>query len=204
MAASPVDYWNPYTETLPREKIDRLQVNNFRRMAAYAKEHCAFYRDLYQDIDISDIRSLADIRMLPLVEKGNFRSIMVDTAVMNLPATAFSLAANRLIKQEFGLPVGCAPANGTYMWRKSAGLDDKSQFPPVDAAVEAITALGSDFMFYGPMTGSDRVFFSVAAATSLLTIMAYQGGTPLPGGIHPLNQLFPDMVTQLQKEEGRE
>ena len=45
-------------------------------------------------------------KMLPLVEKGNFESILIDTAVMNLPFTAFSLIANRLVKQEFGLPVG--------------------------------------------------------------------------------------------------
>jgi len=56
-------------------------------------------------------------RMLPLVEKGDFKSILVDTAVMNLPATAFSLVASHLVKQRFGLPAGCAPSN------KEAGAD---------------------------------------------------------------------------------
>lgn len=143
-------------------------------------------------------------RMLPLVEKGNFESILVDTAVMGLPYIAFSLVANRLVKGKTGLPVGCAPCNGTYMWRKSAGEEGRSRFLAVDAAIEAVTAMGSDFIFYGPTSGTSRVFPAVAAATILLAIWAYTEGTPLPGGIHPLNSLFPEVRAQLLKQEGKE
>jgi len=143
-------------------------------------------------------------RLLPLVEKGNFQSILIDTAVMSLPFIAFSLVANHLIKERFGLPVGCAPANGTYMWRKSLGVEDRSKFLAVDAAIEAITAMGSDFIFYGPMTGTSRVFPAVAAATSLLATLAYTESMPLPSGSHPLNLLFPEAVEQLLKEEGKD
>ena len=138
-------------------------------------------------------------RMLPLVERGNFESILVDTAVMSLPFTAFSLIANRLVKEEFGFPVGCAPSNGTYMWRK-ATESGKSSFPAVDAAIEAITAMGSDFIFYGPMTGTSRVFHAVAAAAALLATLSYAEGTPLPSDTHPLNRLFPEAIEQLLKE----
>lgn len=141
--------------------------------------------------------------MLPLVEKGNFDSILVDTAVMSLPFTAFSLAANRLIKQKFGLPVGCAPANGTYMWRKAVGEEGRSRFPAVDAAIEAVTAMGSDFIFYGPMSGTGRVFAAVSAAISLLATLAYTEGLPLPDKHHPLNLLFPEALEQLMKQEGK-
>ncbi len=138
-------------------------------------------------------------KLLPMVEKGNFESILVDTAVMGLPLTAFSLIGNRLVKEEFGLPVGCAPSNGTYMWKKAVGAEGASKFPPVDAAIEAITAMGSDFIFYGPMTGTGRVFAAVAAAISLLATWAYDEGAPLPTEGHPLNLLFPEVVEQLSK-----
>ncbi|MFC1861175.1 tetrahydromethanopterin S-methyltransferase subunit H [Chloroflexota bacterium] len=141
-------------------------------------------------------------KMLPVLYKGNFESILVDTAVMNLPFTAFSLAANRLIKGEFGLPAGCAPANGSYMWRNSAGAEGKSNFPAVDAAVEAVTGMGSDFIFYGPMSGTGRVFSAVSATTCILAALAYNEGMPLPDNLHPLKKLFPDAVEQLLKEEG--
>ena len=143
-------------------------------------------------------------KMLPLVERGNFESILVDTSVMSLPFTAFSLVANRLIKQQFGLAVGCAPSNGTYMWKKSVGEEGASKFPAVDAAIEAITAMGSDFIFYGPMTGTSRVFAAVAATTSLLATLAYAEGAPLPSKVHPLNLLFPEVAEQLLKREGEE
>ena len=142
-------------------------------------------------------------RILPLVEKGDFQSILVDTAVMSLPFTAFSLLANHLIKQRFGLPVGCAPSNGTYMWRKSLGTENRSKFAAVDASIEAITAMGSDFIFYGPVAGTSRVFPAVAATTSLLAILAYTESMPLPSGAHPLNLLFPEAVEQLLKEKGQ-
>ena len=160
-----------------------------------------------QAFDVEDKRPSGRIKslrgMLPLVEKGNFQSILVDTAVMNLPATTFSLAANRLIKQEFGLPVGCAPANGTYMWRKTLEAESRNRFAAVDAGIHAIAALASDFLFYGPMTGTSRVFPAVAAATCLLTTLAYGEGEPLPRQPHPLNLLFPEVVEQLLQEEGK-
>jgi len=143
-------------------------------------------------------------RLLPIVEKGNFESILVDTAVMNLPATAFSLVANHLIKREFGLPAGCAPSNGTYMWRKTASEHDREKFIPMDAGVNAISALMSDFVFYGPMTGTSRAFPAVAAANSMTAALAYNENGFLPGDNHPLKILFPDVVEQFQKEREKE
>src|SRR4030066_603105 len=139
-------------------------------------------------------------KLLPLVEKGNFESILVDTAVMNLPATTFSLLANTLIKKEFGLPVGFAPSNGTYMWRKAACEKDKNKFPAIDAGVHAVSALASDFLFCGPLTGTNRVFPAVAAASSMMAALAYEESAVLPMGNHPLNLLFPEVVKQFAME----
>jgi tetrahydromethanopterin S-methyltransferase subunit H len=146
------------------------------------------------------VKSLKNL--LPLVEKGNFESILVDTAVMNLPATTFSLVANTLIKNEFGFPVGFAPSNGTYMWRKAAGEQGRDKFPAIDAGVHAIAALASDFLFYGPLTGTSRVFPAVAAASSMMAALAFDESNSLPSGNHPLNLLFPDVVKQFEKEKG--
>jgi len=139
-------------------------------------------------------------KMLPVIQGGDFQSVLIDTAVMNLPFTAFSLKANQLIKQKFGLPAGCAPSNGTYMWRKSAEASGRDDFPVVDAAAEAIAAMGSDFILYGPMTGTRRIFRAVSVASSLLSIFAYAEGMPLPSKSEPLCKLFPDVVEQLLME----
>jgi tetrahydromethanopterin S-methyltransferase subunit H len=145
------------------------------------------------------IKSLKE--MLELVGKGGFESILVDTAVMNLPATAFSLLANRRIKEQFGLPVGCAPSNGTYMWKKSLELWGQPGFAAVDASVHAISALWSDFLLFGPMTGTGRVFPAVAATAALLSTLTYDEVGSLPSvENHPLNLLFPEMAEQLEHE----
>ena len=142
-------------------------------------------------------------KLLPLVEKGNFESILVDTAVMGLPLTAFSLIGNRLVKEKFGLPVGCAPSNGTYMWKKAAGEEGASKFPAVDAAMQAITAIESDWILPGPMAALERIYLAVATASSMMATRAFAEGAPLPTGNHPLNLLFPKVVEQLSGEEGK-
>lgn len=135
---------------------------------------------------------------MEMVEEGGFESILVDTAVMNLPATAFSLLANSLIKEEFGLPAGGAPANGTYMWKEAREMWGSTGFVGIDAGMHAASALASDFAFYGPMTGTERIFPAVAAASALLATLAYAESGVLPqAGSHPLNLLFSDMVEQL-------
>jgi tetrahydromethanopterin S-methyltransferase subunit H len=140
-------------------------------------------------------------QMLEFVHEGGFESILVDTAVMNLPATAFSLLANSLVKEEFGLPVGSAPSNGTYMWKASREMWGSKGFVGVDAGIHAISALASDFMLYGPMTGTQRIFPAVAAASALLATLVYDETQMLPqSDRHPLNLLFSEMVEQLTSQ----
>lgn len=133
-------------------------------------------------------------KMLPVIEKGAFDSVLVDTAVMNLPATAFSLIANHLVKKTFGLPAGCAPANGTYMWKKSKADIGQDAFRAMDAGTHAISSLYSDFLFYGPMTGTERVFAAAGGAVSMMAALIFNEYNRLPGGKHPLPLLFPDVL----------
>ena len=139
--------------------------------------------------------------LLPSVQEGGFASILVDTAAMNLPAMSLSMKANHLIKTEFGLPVGFAPSNGSYMWRKSAEEASKKKFAAVDAGVHAACALLSDFLFYGPMSGTPRVFAAVAAASAMTATLAYEETGGLPSGTHPLCRMFPDVLEQFRKEQ---
>lgn len=156
--------------------------------------------DMDDKMPTGRVKSLTS--MLEMVGDAGFDSILADTAVMNLPTTAFSLRANYLIKEKFGLPAGCASANGTYMWKKSREMWGPKGFAGLDASVNAMcTLLWSDFLFYGPMTGNGRVFPAVATAMAMLAILAYEEGRPLPTDPqHPLNLLFPDIVEQLAQE----
>jgi len=70
-------YWNPVLETLPREKIQKLQLKKFQRIFRWAYEHSKFHRKLYSDagIEPGDIKTFNDIRRVPKVEKAMMRSV---------------------------------------------------------------------------------------------------------------------------------
>jgi tetrahydromethanopterin S-methyltransferase subunit H len=139
--------------------------------------------------------------LLPALEKAGFENILIDTSVLNTPAIALSVMACRKIKEEFGLPVGCAPSNGTDIWKYPREQWGKTGFAAVDSAAHAITALmWNDFILYGAIENAKWVFPAVATANSILATFIYEESGELPEDGHPLNKLFPEFVQQLRGE----
>jgi phenylacetate-CoA ligase len=68
------EYWNPWLETMPREKLAEIELKNFRRYLAYAKEHSALYRHRLRDINPEDIKTGQDVRRVPLLDKEDLRA----------------------------------------------------------------------------------------------------------------------------------
>jgi len=70
-------YWNPILETLPREKLQQLQLKKFQNIFKWAYEHSRFYHKLYSEagIEPGDIRTFDDIRKVPKIEKAMMRDI---------------------------------------------------------------------------------------------------------------------------------
>jgi len=136
---------------------------------------------------------------------GVFDTIIVDTAVMNLPSTSFSLVANRLIKEKHGLPCGGAYSNGTHMWnaiKEKWGLDG---FKAMDAVVQGMSsALWSDFNFCGPAVTAPRVFPAVASAHMLLSTFVYEETGEISENKNlPIRKYFSEFIEKLQAGGGR-
>jgi phenylacetate-CoA ligase len=68
-----MNYWNPYLETLPREEFDKIEISYFRTMFSYAKEHSLLYGEKMKGIEAGDIKSLDDLKKIPLTEKEEMR-----------------------------------------------------------------------------------------------------------------------------------
>ncbi len=70
-------YWNPYLETLPRERLETLQLKKFKRIMKWAYENSRFHRNLYDEAGVCPeaINSFEDIRMVPKVEKSMMKPI---------------------------------------------------------------------------------------------------------------------------------
>jgi tetrahydromethanopterin S-methyltransferase subunit H len=141
-------------------------------------------------------------KLLDAIEKvgAKFESILVDTSVMNAPATAFCSLANRLIKEKWGFPCGSAPSNGSYMWKAAREMWGFKGWSGADAALEGLAAfLYHDMVFSGPMAGAGRVFPALAMAEAFLATVAFSETGKLPEKEnHPLNKLFPDFIGQIK------
>ena len=75
----------------------------------------------------------------------------------------------------------------------------------IPAPADVVAVLWQDWMVYGPMSGTRRIFAAVAAATAILATMAWEEGAPLPTDPHhPLNLHFPQEVAMMTGEmEGK-
>lgn len=68
-------YWNEFTETMPREQLDRLHLEKIRRLLAFSYDNSDYYRKKFDAAGIkpSDINSLEDFkRKVPLTDKSDF------------------------------------------------------------------------------------------------------------------------------------
>jgi len=70
-------YWNPILETLPPEKLQKLQLKKFQDIFKWAYEHSKFYHQLYSDagIEPGDIKTFDDIKKVPKTNKAMMREI---------------------------------------------------------------------------------------------------------------------------------
>ncbi len=136
---------------------------------------------------------------------GGFQTVIVDTSVMNLPSTSFSLMANRLIKEKHGLPCGGAYSNGTHMWKEAKTLWSLDAFKAMDAVAQGMaSALWSDYNFYGPIVTAPRIFPAVATAHILLSTLVYDETKRIPENASlPIRKCFADFLGKLESGGAR-
>lgn len=71
-------YWNPVTETAELQRLQKLQLRRFREAMQFAGQHSPAYQSLYASAGIQpeDINTIQDIRLVPIVDKHFFRSLL--------------------------------------------------------------------------------------------------------------------------------
>jgi len=70
-------YWNKEAETMPREELQKLQLQRLREVVKYAYERVPFYRKRFEASGIKpeDIRSLEDLKYIPFTSKADLREV---------------------------------------------------------------------------------------------------------------------------------
>ena len=181
----------PWSKDMEKEtaELSRLGIKNALLVAFNTEDRTSMGR----------IRILKDL-LIPSAKKAGVKNILVDTSVLNIPATAFSILGGLKVKDTFGYPVGCAPSNGTDMWKTPRERWEKIGFAGVDSAVHAVASLYNDFLLYGPIESAPWIFPAIAAANTILATVAFDEAGILPSSErHPLNLHFPEFAEELRK-----
>ena len=133
---------------------------------------------------------LTDVGLLSIAKNVGINKILVDTAAL-APGdnSGASIAAIPVIKEEYGLPTGCAIHN---VVEKSTWLNEfESIRKTVDAASNvSIPLFGGDYVIFGPMENADYVFPTIAWQDILISEYTenYFGVTPVES--HPRRKFF--------------
>lgn len=118
----------------------------------------------YNMKDFSTAGRVAAIR--ELMNKRQDFGIMkplIDTCVLDLPTLGQALRAMFELKDEFGYPVGCGAHNAIALWRGlKTKMGEHAVKPCLASANAAATAVGADFILYGPIGNAEVVFPAVA------------------------------------------
>jgi len=58
-------YWNPMIETLPRERLQQIELKRFRELLRWGKDNSPFYGRKLRGIEPEDIRTMEDVAKFP-------------------------------------------------------------------------------------------------------------------------------------------
>lgn len=131
-----------------------------------------------------------DTGLLDISKNLGIKKILIDTAAL-APGdnTGAAIAAIPVIKEEYGLPTGCAIHN---VVEKSKWLNDfESARKTVDASSNVnISLFGGDFAIFGPIGNADIVFPTVAWQDILISEYTENYFGISPDEHHPRRKLF--------------
>lgn len=134
--------------------------------------------------------NLTEKGLIDISKELGINKILIDTAAM-APGdnSGASIAAIPVIKEEYGLPTGCAIHNVVEksIWLKEFGSARKA----VDASSNInIPLFGGDFAIIGPIENSDIVFPIIAWQDILISEYTEEYFGIAPNESHPRRKLF--------------
>ncbi|NVM17152.1 MAG: hypothetical protein HWN80_05500 [Candidatus Lokiarchaeota archaeon] len=105
--------------------------------------------------------------LIPKAQNANIENIIVDTAVLDLPSIGINVETTRLVKSEFGLPTGFAPANAIYGWDFVKKYGGKSRCGGIASLMAYCVNAGSDFVLFGPIKFAKCVIPAMALISGI-------------------------------------
>ena len=130
--------------------------------------------------------------LLGAAEKAGIKNVLIDTAVLDVPSIGIASKAIYSVKETFGLPAGCAPANALAIWKKLK----MGEFGPLarrvclGGAALMTQMMGANFVITGPIEFVDAAFPACAMADAIIASEAKRLGGAFNASNHPLSKIF--------------
>lgn len=128
--------------------------------------------------------------LLPAAHRAGVENILIDTGVLDVPSVSWTSLAIHEIKECFGYPTGCAPANALYCWEKMRQNDVLDFQAAASAALVMTQTEGADFILYGSLFNSPWVYSAVATMDALIAYGGRFSGVRPATQEHPLYKVF--------------
>jgi tetrahydromethanopterin S-methyltransferase subunit H len=126
-------------------------------------------------------------KLLPMAESAGVDDILVDPGVLDLASIGWTAMAMKEIKEVTGYPVGCAPANALYSWKKKKSLTQNIFEVAAAAVFSYLLGCEADFLLYGPLSIAPWAFPACATTEAVRTYAARLDGIRPLNANHPLN-----------------
>ncbi len=129
--------------------------------------------------------------LLKAAEGAGIENVLVDTAVLQVSSIGTASKAIYQIKEKFGLPAGCAPANVISIWKmlKTGEFGPDARKVCFGASTLYTQMMGANFVIAGPIDYADAVFPAVAMADAIIAAEAHNLGVKIAPE-HPLFRIF--------------
>lgn len=153
---------NSLTSETGDATYDRIKDSKLKNtlLLAFSKEAMA---SAMKRVETADV-------LIGKAAKAGATNILIDTGVVDLLTLGLACKAMQLLKEKYGLPVGCGAHNAVNMW---TGLVPKfgkeAKMPALVGSSLMPVVLGADFVLYGPVKYAPTVFPSVAMIDTALS-----------------------------------
>lgn len=116
-------------------------------------------------------------KLLPTLYEAGVVNPLIDTCVLDLVSLGHACKAIYDLKDELGLPSGCGPHNAIALWKGLKNKIGQEANKPCSASAMAITsAIGADFILYGPIEDAEFIFPAVAMVDTAFSQVAIENG----------------------------
>jgi len=180
--------FNGLSPITPQKEIEALRESSVKAAVLLALNEI----DFSSEGRISILKGQNGVGLVEMAERAGVEKILVDTVVFDVPSISYAVEAIRLVKEEFGYPAGCSPANATYDWKATQNQLLRQGFASYNVSAHALAQFfGANFLIYGPIKQAKNMIPACAMNDAIIAYYAAKrfGIKPLVSD-HPLYKIF--------------